>query len=98
MGTPSRTESPQTTEKAQKGGGKPQKKGPRALLARENRRLLYGLIIGALVALFAVLNLERVDVNWIFGTWRTPLIIVIAVSFLLGACAGWIADAQRHRR
>jgi uncharacterized integral membrane protein len=95
MSTPSRTQSPQSTET---GGGKPQKRGPRALLARENRRLLYGLIIGALVTLFAVLNLDRVDVNWIFGTWRTPLIIVIAVTFLLGAMAGGIAGAQRHRR
>jgi lipopolysaccharide assembly protein A len=69
----------------------------RSLLAKENRRLLYGLIIGALVAVFAVLNIDEVAVNWIFGTAQTPLIIVIAVSFLLGALVGYIADLGRRR-
>jgi uncharacterized integral membrane protein len=68
-----------------------------SLLAKENRRLLYGLIIGAVVAAFAVANLDEVDVNWLFGTWQTPLIIVIAVSFALGAAAGWIAGAARRK-
>jgi lipopolysaccharide assembly protein A len=49
------------------------------------------------VALFAVLNLDEVEVNWIFGTAQTPLIIVIAVSFLLGVATGWIASAGRRR-
>ena len=69
----------------------------RSVLAKENRRLLYGLVIGAVVAAFAVANLDEVDVNWLFGTWETPLIIVIAVSFLLGAAAGWITGAQRRK-
>jgi uncharacterized integral membrane protein len=68
-----------------------------SILAKENRRLLYGLIIGALVAAFAVVNLDEVDVNWLFGTWQTPLIIVIAVSFILGAVVGWSAGAARRR-
>ena len=34
--------------------------------------------VGALVALFAVLNLDEVEVNWIIGTFDTPLIVVIA--------------------
>jgi uncharacterized integral membrane protein len=68
-----------------------------SLLAKENRRLLYGLIIGALTAAFAVANLDEVDVNWLFGTWETPLIVVIAVSFALGAAAGWIGGAARRR-
>ena len=68
-----------------------------SLLAKENRRLLYGLIIGALVAAFAVVNLDEVEVNWIFGTAQTPLIIVIAVSFGLGAAAGWIGATARRR-
>jgi uncharacterized integral membrane protein len=66
-----------------------------SLLAKENRRLVAGAIIGAVVALFAVLNLDQVDVNWIFGTVETPLIIVIAVTFTLGAVAGYIARLRR---
>jgi uncharacterized integral membrane protein len=49
------------------------------------------------VAAFAIVNLDQVDVNWIFGTWETPLILVIAVSFALGAAAGWIGGAARRR-
>jgi uncharacterized integral membrane protein len=70
----------------------------RSLLAKENRRLVGGVAIGALVALFAVLNLDEVEVNWIFGTADTPLILVIAVTFLLGAATGWIASMSRRRR
>ena len=68
------------------------------LLAKENRRLLAGMVLGAVVAVFAVLNRDEVEVNWILGTWSTPLIIVIAISFLLGAATGWIAKTARRRR
>ena len=79
-------------------GGPPARRGRSSLLAKENRRLLLGLVIGALAAVFAVLNLDEVDVNWVLGTWETPLIVVIAVSFALGAGAGWAASAVRRRR
>lgn len=68
------------------------------LLAKENRRLLAGLILGALVALFAVLNLDKVDVNWIVGSGRTPLILVIAVTFAAGVIFGYLTRATRDRR
>lgn len=57
------------------------------------------IVIGALVAAFAVLNLDEVEVNWLLGTWQTPLILVIAVAFLLGV--GFdraLVSTQRRRR
>jgi uncharacterized integral membrane protein len=51
--------------------------------------------LGALGALFAVLNLDDVDVNWVFGTWSTPLIVAIAISFLLGAGVGFLISRRR---
>jgi uncharacterized integral membrane protein len=48
------------------------------------------------VALFAVLNLDQVDVNWIVGTWQTPLIIVIAVAMLLGTALGYVLARRRQ--
>jgi len=77
--------------------GKPAKR-PGGPLARENRRLVAGLVIGAVVALFAVLNLDKVEVNWIVGSGRTPLIIVIGVSFALGVAAGYLGRVARGRR
>ena len=67
-------------------------------LAKENRRLVAGLILGGLAAAFALLNLDEVHVNWILGSGRTPLIVVIAASFALGAAAGSIVGAARRRR
>ena len=68
------------------------------MLRKENRRLVVGVLVGALVAVFAVLNVDEVEVNWIFGTAQTPLIVVIAVTFALGALTGWIAGATRRKR
>ncbi len=52
------------------------------------------LLIGLGVA-FAVLNLDDVAVNWVFGTWSTPLIVVIAISFLLGSAVGFLLARRR---
>ena len=47
--------------------------------------LLLALIFAILVAVFAVVNVEDVPVNYFFGTAQWPLILVILVSALLGA-------------
>jgi uncharacterized integral membrane protein len=78
-----------------KRGGAGKGGGP---LAKENRRALAGAIIGAIVAVFAVLNLDEVEVNWIVGSGSTPLILVIAVSFALGAGFGWALSLARRKR
>ena len=69
---------------------------PRAKRSRkESARLVAVATVSALVALFAVLNLDEVEVNWIIGTFDTPLIVVIAVSVLLGAALGYVAARRR---
>jgi uncharacterized integral membrane protein len=75
-------------EKARRGGP----------LAKENRRLVAGIVLGAAVAAFAVVNLDEVQVDWIVGSAQTPLIIVIGVAFALGAGIGWLAGAKRRSR
>ena len=47
-------------------------------------RLALAGIVGALVTLFGVLNFDEVDVNWLFGTWSTPLIVVIVLCLAAG--------------
>ncbi|MBO9534633.1 MAG: LapA family protein [Solirubrobacteraceae bacterium] len=50
------------------------------------------IAIGALAALFAVVNSQNVQVRWIFGhPIETPLILAIAVAFIAGAAIGWLA-------
>ncbi|MEA2299151.1 MAG: hypothetical protein QOF77_2087 [Solirubrobacteraceae bacterium] len=43
---------------------------------------------GALVAVFAVLNAQSVEVNWLAATTRTPLIVVIVLFLLVGFALG----------
>jgi uncharacterized integral membrane protein len=57
-----------------------------------------GLVLVALVGAFAALNLDEVRVNWALGTWRTPLIVVIAVSLGLGVAIGALAARRKSRR
>jgi uncharacterized integral membrane protein len=65
---------------------------------RERARALAMFGLGGLAALFAVLNFDKVDVNWLLGTWSTPLIVVIAISFLLGAGVGLLVGRRRGTR
>ena len=50
-----------------------------------NARVIAAVILVALAVVFALLNLEKVEVDWLIGSWETPLIVVIVVSMLLGA-------------
>jgi uncharacterized integral membrane protein len=59
------------------------------------KRQIAALGLAGLGIAFAALNLDEVDVNWILGTWETPLIIVIALSMLVGAALGFLASRRR---
>lgn len=48
-------------------------------------RLAVAATLGGIAAIFAVINLDKVEVNWLIGSWQTPLILVIVLSMLLGA-------------
>ena len=65
---------------------------------RERARTIAMLLLGGAGALFAFLNFDEVEVNWLLGTWSTPLIVVIALSFLLGAGVGYLASRRRGSR
>jgi uncharacterized integral membrane protein len=62
---------------------------------REQARTVAAVGLGGLGAVFAVLNVDEVEVNWILGTWSTPLIIVIALSVVLGAGLGYLVGRRR---
>ncbi|MEK4668546.1 lipopolysaccharide assembly protein LapA domain-containing protein [Niallia taxi] len=46
--------------------------------------LLFGIVFALIVAVFAVINVDSVTVNYLFGTGEWPLILVILISVLLG--------------
>ena len=62
--------------------------------ARDKARLgLWGMLV-VLVTVFAVLNTTSVEVNWIFGTFRTPLIVVILVCLAIGLVVGLVGGRR----
>ena len=54
------------------------------------------MVLAALGILFSVVNFDKVGVNWLIGTWQTPLIVVIAVSILVGASIGFSIGRRRR--
>jgi uncharacterized integral membrane protein len=61
------------------------------------RRQIAALGLAALGVGFAAANLDEVKVNWILGTWKTPLIVVIALSMVVGAGLGVLVSRSRRR-
>ena len=73
----------------------PERAAPKEVGRKGQRtRLAVAGGVGALATVFAVLNLDEVDVNWLFGTWSTPLIVVI----VLCVAAGMAIDRALVRR
>jgi uncharacterized integral membrane protein len=65
---------------------------------RERGRLGALVVLAALIVVFAVLNFEEVKVNWIVGSGRAPLIIVILVSLLVGGLITYVAERRAGKR
>ena len=67
-----------------------------ALSKRERARTAALVVLAILVTLFAVLNTEKVKVNWIVGSSRAPVIIVIVISLLVGAVLSYFTGRKRR--
>jgi putative membrane protein len=61
------------------------------------RRQIAALALAGVGGVFAAVNLDEVEVNWILGTWETPLIVVIALSMVVGAALGFLVSRSRGR-
>jgi uncharacterized integral membrane protein len=84
------TEPPRTPERRPKKGG---------MQRSERVRLVVTALVAALIAAFALLNLDKVEVNWIITTGQAPLIVVIALSFGAGILVDrFLRLAARRRR
>jgi uncharacterized integral membrane protein len=56
------------------------------------------LVLAILITLFAVFNLKEVRVDWIFGSGRAPLIVVIVLSLLVGIVLAYFAERVARKR
>jgi uncharacterized integral membrane protein len=64
---------------------------------RDTARTAGLVVLAILITLFAVFNLDQVKVNWIVGSGRAPLIIVIVISVLVGIVLTYAAE-RIHRK
>jgi uncharacterized integral membrane protein len=65
---------------------------------RETTRTVAIVVLAILITLFAVLNVDQVKVNWIFGSGKAPLIIVIVISLLVGIVLTYFVDRRSGKR
>ncbi|MEK4386641.1 lipopolysaccharide assembly protein LapA domain-containing protein [Solibacillus sp. FSL W7-1464] len=57
--------------------------------------LVVGLIFAIIIAVFATVNVDSVQVNYVFGEARWPLILVILGSVLIGFIISFCFSAFR---
>jgi uncharacterized integral membrane protein len=55
-------------------------------------------ILTAVAIVFALLNLDDVEVHWAFGSGRAPLIVVIVISLLVGIVLTYFAERVSRKR
>jgi uncharacterized integral membrane protein len=64
---------------------------------REQGRRAALLVLTAAITAFAVLNLGEVKVNWIVGSGKAPLIIVIVIALLVGVLLTHFAERRASK-
>jgi uncharacterized integral membrane protein len=64
----------------------------------DQRKALAAAVLVVVVGGFALLNSQQVKVNWLVSTTRTPLIVVIVLSGLIGFGGGVLAGNRRQRK
>ncbi|WP_082233729.1 LapA family protein [Halobacillus massiliensis] len=60
--------------------------------------IILALIFALIIAVFAVINVDAVEVNYLFGTGEAPLILIILVSVLLGGITTASVGAVKYFR
>jgi uncharacterized integral membrane protein len=56
-------------------------------------------VIGALALIVCLQNAQQVSFDFLFASFKAPLIVVLAVFLLIGALIGYAAPVlRRHRR
>jgi uncharacterized integral membrane protein len=65
---------------------------------KENTRTVALVVLAILATLFAAKNGKEIRVDWIVGSGRAPLIIVIVVSLLAGIVLTLLAERLGRRR
>ena len=61
-------------------------------------KFIIGIVIGILVIIFMVQNVEVVDITFLAWTMHLPRAIMILIVFVLGIGVGYVARGVRTRK
>jgi uncharacterized integral membrane protein len=92
---------PPSAEKPAADAQQPKKRRGRGLDRTSKREMSRAISLVALVVVaivFALLNLDDVEVHWAFGSGKAPLIVVIVISLLVGIVLTYFAERVSARR
>lgn len=67
----------------------------RSIRTRQTIRILVWVVAVGVVVVFAAVNTQEVEVDWVVGDSTVPLWVVIALSALAGAMIGYVARWRR---
>ena len=65
--------------------------------ALHQARLFITLLLGGLLGVFALQNMAKVELTFVFWTFESRRIIVIAVSLIVGLVIGWFYGHSARR-
>ncbi len=61
-------------------------------------RVIAGIVVVALAAIFILQNTEQAEINFLFFSFDVGIWFGLLVAFLLGALTGWVLSRWRQRR
>ena len=67
-------------------------------MGAKSMKFIVGIIIGVLVIIFMVQNVEVVDITFLAWTMHLPRAIMILIVFVLGIGVGYVARGLRARK
>lgn len=68
----------------------------RRVRAGQTFRVVLWLVVLAAVVVFALVNTDKVNVDWVVKDASAPLWAVIGVSVVAGAVIGFVSRPSRH--
>ncbi len=61
-------------------------------------RHIVSIVLGAVLAVFAIQNMAKVELTVLFWSFEARRIIVIAIAFVIGFAIGWLVNWRGRRR
>ncbi|MFA7568224.1 MAG: LapA family protein [Alkalispirochaeta sp.] len=61
-------------------------------------RLIIGIVIGIIIFIFAIQNVESVDYTFLAWTLIAPRAVVVIGTFIVGLFSGWLISGFRNIR